>query len=117
MQVTILEINKVLICPLQGEILDLHVQQIQEEIIARLYKSGAKGVILDVSGLSLIDSFLGRVLVEITRMVKIMGAKAAITGITPHVAITIVELGLPLEHLRTFGSVEEAISYIGSEWE
>ncbi len=89
--------NKILIVSLQGDINDNMALSLQQSILDKIYETGAKGVLLNISLLDIIDSYLGRVISETVKMVQLLGAKAVLTGMKPHVAITLEELGLDIQ--------------------
>lgn len=89
--------NKILIVSLQGDINDNMALSLQQSILDRIYETGAKGVLLNISLLDIIDSYLGRVISETVKMVQLLGAKAVLTGMKPYVAITLEELGLDIQ--------------------
>ncbi|WHH61369.1 STAS domain-containing protein [Petroclostridium sp. X23] len=90
-------INKILIISLQGDINDKMALSLQQSVLDKIYTTGAKGILLDISLLDIVDSYLGRIITETVKMVQLLGAKAVLTGMKPYVAITLVELGLDID--------------------
>lgn len=90
-------INKILLVSLQGEINDNMALSFQKSILDKIYETGAKGVLLNISQLDIIDSYLGRIISETARMIQLLGAKAVLTGMKPYVAVTLEELGLNMQ--------------------
>ncbi len=90
-------INNIVVVSLQGDINDNMALSLQRGILEKMYASGAKGLLLDISMLDIIDSYLGRVITETVKMVQLLGAKAVLTGMKPYIAITLVELGLDIK--------------------
>jgi rsbT antagonist protein RsbS len=83
------------------EIEDQDAVRLQEEVGARLETPGIRGLLLDVSVVETLDTFLGRVLGDIARTARLMGLQAVIVGISPSIAMTMVELGLDFSEIRT----------------
>ncbi|MEV5508359.1 STAS domain-containing protein [Streptomyces orinoci] len=106
--VPILALGDTLLVSLQGELHDGMAEQLQQDISRRIADSGAVGVIIDISGVEIVDSFLGRVLAEIAASAGLLAAGTVVAGMRPAVAITLVELGLTLPGLTTALDVERA---------
>src|SRR5690348_3423524 len=98
-----------LIASVQEDINDREATEFRAELIQLLERTGAMGVILDVSLLQLIDSFLGRMLREIALGARLLGAQTVVVGIQPAVALTLVELGLELTGVRTALNSEKGL--------
>ncbi|MDH6493078.1 rsbT antagonist protein RsbS [Streptomyces sp. SAI-127] len=113
--VPVLALGDVLLVTLQGELLDGAAEQLQHEISRRIASSAmpVAGVVIDLSGVEIIDSFLGRVLAEIAASARLLTARTVLAGMRPAVAITLVELGLTLPGLSTALNVEKALSLLG----
>ena len=99
----------VLLVPIQEELHDTAAEEVIEKIITEAEKMNARGVVIDISALDIVDSFLGRLLQETVRALRAMGKKVVLVGIQPGVAITLVELGLPLEGIETAFNLENAL--------
>jgi rsbT antagonist protein RsbS len=112
--VPVLVLGDVLLVTLQGELHDGTAEQLQQDIVERIARSGASGVVIDISGVEIVDSFLGRVLAEIAASAALMAARTVLAGMRPAVAITRVELGLPLPSLTTALDVERAMELLSS---
>lgn len=108
----ILKIGDTLLVALQGDLDDSAVVRIEEQLTAQVAHSGAGGVLIDVSGLTVVDSFIARVLARVVGMIRLLGAQAAIVGISPAVAITLVELGVPMGHLDTALNAEQGLALL-----
>ena len=104
-----MRLGDVLVVPIQEELHDTAAEQVVEEIISDAAKKDARGVVIDISALDIVDSFLGRLLQETVRALAAMGKKVVLVGIQPGVAITLVELGLPLEGIETAFNLENAL--------
>ncbi|MFC8516520.1 STAS domain-containing protein [Streptomyces sp. NPDC057257] len=111
-QVPVLALGDVLLVTLQGELLDTAAEQLQQDIAQRIARSGATGVVIDISGVDIVDSFLGRVLAEIAANARLMAARTVLAGMRPAVAMTLVELGLTLPGLATALDVERALELL-----
>ncbi|MGC5005492.1 STAS domain-containing protein [Streptomyces sp. NBC_00353] len=97
-----------LLVTLQGELHDGMAEQLQQDITHRIAHSTATGVVIDISGVDIVDSFLGRVLAEIASSARLLAARTVLAGMRPAVAITLVELGLTLPGLHTALDVDRA---------
>ncbi|MEU9572273.1 STAS domain-containing protein [Streptomyces massasporeus] len=111
--VPVLQLGDVLLVTLQGELHDGMAEQLQQDITTRISDSRVSGVVIDISGVEIVDSFLGRVLAEIAAGAKLLAARTVLAGMRPAVAITLVELGLTLPGLRTALDVERAMELLG----
>jgi rsbT antagonist protein RsbS len=100
-RVPIIRIGDVLIASVQEDLSDRDAAEFQEELNRQLERTGAGGVLLDVSVLELIDSYLGRILRDTATGARLLGAQTVVVGIQPAVAVTLVELGLELTAVRT----------------
>ncbi|MEV5015789.1 STAS domain-containing protein [Streptomyces sp. NPDC053780] len=108
----VLRLGDVLLVTLQGDLHDSTAQQLQEDLAETIVGSGATGVIIDISGVEIVDSFLGRVLAEIAGQSGLLAARTVVVGMRPAVAITLVELGLTLPGMRTALSPERAMEFL-----
>jgi len=111
-EVTILSIGSNIIVPIQVELHDNTARKLQTEILEKIEKTGAKGLIIDVSAVSIIDSFLGRLLVETAKMAKLMGAETVLAGMKKEVVLTLISLGLTMKTLHTALNIEDALSIL-----
>lgn len=114
-RIPILKVGRVLIVPIQFDMDDQTVMHLQESILSELERTGARGVLIDISLLEMVDSFIGRVLSDIAAMARIMDARTVVVGMQPAVAITLVELGLELKGVDTVLNVEEGIKLLRGE--
>ena len=115
-RIPILKVGRVLIVPIQVDMDDRTVIQLQERILSELERTGARGVLIDISLLEMVDSFIGRVLSDIAAMARIMDARTVVVGMQPAVAITLVELGLELRGVDTVLNVDEGIKLLRDEF-
>jgi rsbT antagonist protein RsbS len=111
-EVTILSIGSNIIVPIQVELHDHNARKLQTEILDKIEKAGAKGLIIDVSAVSIIDSFMGRLLVETAKMAKLMGAETVLAGMKKEVVLTLISLGLTMKTLHTALNIEDALAIL-----
>src|SRR3954465_5582869 len=116
-RIPILKVGRVLVVPIQTDMDDRTVIQLQENILAELERTRARGVLIDISLLEMVDSFIGRMLSDIAAMARIMDARTVVVGIQPAVAITLVELGLELTGVATVLNVDEGIRLLRREFD
>src|ERR1044072_3834739 len=95
----ILRIGKNLIVPIQGDLHDQLIKDLQDQILGRIEQTMASGLILDVSALEFVDSFMARVLDDIAAMAALMGAKTVVVGMSPAIALILMDLGLQLSRV------------------
>ncbi len=115
-RIPILKVGRVLVVPVQVDMDDQTVIGLQERILTELERTGARGVLIDISLLEMVDSFIGRMLSDIAAMARIMDARTVVVGIQPAVAITLVELGLELRGVDTVLNVDEGIKLLRDEF-
>ncbi|MFF9112554.1 STAS domain-containing protein [Streptomyces sp. NPDC014805] len=107
--VPVLRLGNVLLVTLQGDLYDSMAQQLLQDITEAISRSPVAGVVIDLSGVEIVDSFLGRVLAEIAENARLLAAQTVVAGMRPAVAITLVELGLTLPGLRTALTTQAAL--------
>ncbi|MFI6807813.1 STAS domain-containing protein [Streptomyces luteogriseus] len=110
--VPVLRLGDVLLVTLQGDLHDSTAQQLQQDLSETISRTGVRGVLIDISGVEIVDSFLGRVLAEIAAQSKLLAARTVVAGMRPAVAITLVELGLTLPGLSTALSTEAGMELL-----
>lgn len=106
----IMRMGQDLLITLQGDLDDLTVEAVEQEVTSRVARTLARGVLIDVGGLDVVDSFVARVLARLVRMVRLLGADAAIVGIRPSVAITLVQLGVSMSDVATALNAEQGMA-------
>src|SRR5919112_754054 len=116
-RIPILKVGRVLIVPIQTDMDDHTVVHLQERILSELERTRARGVLIDISMLEMVDSFIGRMLSDIAAMARIMDAHTVVVGIQPAVAITLVELGLELSGVSTVLNADEGIKLLRDEFD
>ena len=109
-RVPIMRMGDNLIVMLQGDLEDGTVEQIEREVTREVARTQARGALIDVSGLSVVDSFVARIISRIVAMIRLLGSDATIVGIQPAVALTLVELGVPLRHVATALTAEQGMA-------
>ncbi|GAA4979243.1 STAS domain-containing protein [Streptomyces hyderabadensis] len=112
--VPVLALGDVLLVTLQGELHDGMAEQLQQDIAQRIARSTVSGVVIDISGVDIVDSFLGRVLSDIAAGARLMAVRTVLVGMRPAVAITMVELGLTLPGLVTALDTERALDMLAT---
>jgi len=105
-RIPILKMGDSLLVTVQVDMDDTSALTLQDDLTEKIVKSGAKGVLIDISALDVVDSFIGRMLGNIASMARILDAETVVVGIQPAVAITLVELGISLPNTRTALNVE-----------
>ena len=99
-------LGDVLLVSIQIDLEDQIALRLQEDLADRIVETGAHGVIIDITALDIVDSFVGRMLATIAAVSRVLDAQTVVVGMRPAVAITLVELGLPLRGIRTALNVE-----------
>jgi rsbT antagonist protein RsbS len=111
-EVPILKQGFYLIASIQSALTDADLSQLREALVARVGKFRARGVIVDVTALDVMDSFAVRTLRDLAHMTRLRGAETVIVGIQPEVAFSMVKLGLTLEGVATALDLEEGLAYL-----
>lgn len=114
-KIPILKMGSFLLVTIQVDLYDQLAENLESDLIQMVKKTNARGVLIDVSSVSIIDSFMGRILGNIATMSKIMDADTVVVGMQPAVAITLVELGLPLKGVYTALNVERGMDLLQSK--
>lgn len=107
------EVFDVLIATFPGRPTDQAVDELQQDVLDRMETADPRGVVLDISAVTTLDSFFARVISETASMVELMGGAAIVVGMRPSVAITAAELGFGLESVETARSTDHALSMLG----
>ncbi len=111
-KIPILKMDKFLIVSIQVDMHDQLALQLQDDLTSRIADTHAKGVLLDISSLDVVDSFMGRMIANIASMARVLDAETVVVGMRPAVAITMVELGLSLDGVRTALDVERGMQLL-----
>jgi len=113
-RIPILKVGEFLLVSIQVDMHDRLAMSLQDELMAQVVKTQAKGVLIDISTLDIVDSFIGLMLGNMATMARVLGAQAVVVGMQPAVAITIVELGLVLSNVRTALDVDKGLALLQS---
>lgn len=111
-KIPILRMGNLLLVTIQVDLYDRLAESLEADLVFMIKKTGARGVLIDISAVSIIDSFMGRIIGNIATMSKIMDAETVVVGMQPAVAITLVELGLPLRGVLTALNVERGMDLL-----
>ena len=111
-KIPILRMGKLLLVTIQVDLYDRLAESLEADLVVMIKRTDAKGVLIDISAVSIIDSFMGRIIGNIATMSKIMDAETVVVGMQPAVAITLVELGLPLRGVLTALNVEKGMELL-----
>jgi rsbT antagonist protein RsbS len=111
-RVPVLKIGEILLVSIQIDLEDHTAMQLQDDLSHRIVETGAHGVVIDISALEIVDSFIGRMLSTIASVSRVLDAETVVVGMRPAVAITLVELGLSLKGVRTALNVDRALEIL-----
>ena len=111
-RIPILRMGELLLVTIQVDMHDQLAMQLQEDLTVAIARHGAKGVLIDISSLEMVDSFIGRMISDISGMGRILDATTVVVGMQPAVAITLVELGLSLPGIATALNVERGMALL-----
>ena len=114
-RIPILRMGGFLLVPIQVDMHDQLAMTLQDDLTQQITRSKSKGVLIDISALDVVDSFIGRVLGNISSMARVLGAETVVVGMQPAVAITLVELGLSLEGVHTALDVERGMERLRTQ--
>jgi rsbT antagonist protein RsbS len=113
-RIPILKMGEFLLVTIQVDMHDQLVLTLQDDLTAKISRTGARGVLIDISAVEVVDSFIGRMIANIAAMARILDAQTVLVGMQPAVAITLVELGLTLPGVRTALDVERGMALLRS---
>jgi rsbT antagonist protein RsbS len=113
-RIPILRIGNFLLATIQIDMHDQLALQLQDDLTAAIQRHSAKGVLIDISGLEMVDSFIGRMISDISNMGRILDARTVLVGMQPAVAITLVELGLSLPGVATALNVDRGMAMLNA---
>jgi rsbT antagonist protein RsbS len=111
-RIPILRMGNFLLVTIQVDMHDRLAMQLQDDLTEQIAKIQARGVLIDITSLEIVDSFMGRMLVNIALMARVLDAKTVLVGMKPAVAITLVELGLSLPGIRTALNVDRGMALL-----
>jgi rsbT antagonist protein RsbS len=108
-RIPIIELYSNLVVPIQGAIDDDAMARLQEDVTSRIQADGARGLVIDVSGIEFLDSFMTKNLRDLALTARLMGVSAIVSGLRPAVAITLIEMGLEIPGVKTTLNLERAL--------
>ncbi|TDO20263.1 STAS domain-containing protein [Pedobacter duraquae] len=111
-KIPILRLGAYLLVSIQVDLYDRLALTLEADLVQMVNKTGAKGVLIDISAVSIVDSFMGRIIGNIASMSKILDAETVVVGMQPAVAITLIELGLPLKGVHTALDMEKGMNLL-----
>ena len=111
-QIPILKIGDFLVASIQIPLHDKLAVKFQQDLLQKIEKTKAKGLIVDITAIDVVDSFITRILVEIAKMAGLMGVKTVLVGLRPEIAITLVEFGMELGGIKTALDLELSLIHI-----
>lgn len=114
-KIPILRMGHFLLVTIQVDLYDRLALNLEADLVKMVSTTGAKGVLIDISAVSIVDSFMGRIIGNIANMSKILDAETVVVGMQPAVAITLIELGLPLTGVHTALNVEKGMELLNKK--
>ncbi len=111
-RIPILQMGELLLVTIQVDMHDRLALALQDDPTAKIVDVGARGVLIDISSLEIVDSFIGRLIANISAMARVLDAETVVVGMRPAVAITLVELGMSLKGVRTALNVEKGMTLL-----
>ena len=112
-QIPILRIGSTLLATVHIELRDAVAEAFQADVLTAIEKSGATGLVIDISGLDMVDSYVARIVAETGRMAKLMGTDTVLVGMRPEVAATLVRMGYGMEGVRTALNLDDGLALLG----
>jgi rsbT antagonist protein RsbS len=113
-KIPILRMGSFLLVTIQVDLYDRLALDLEADLVQMVNNTSSKGVLIDISAVSIVDSFMGRIIGNIASMSKILDAETVVVGMQPAVAITLIELGLPLKGVHTALNVERGMNLLRS---
>lgn len=117
MRIPILKLYEYLLISIQWELDDHTALQFQEDLLNKIHETEAEGVVIDLSSIDMIDSFIAKVIGDVVDMSKLLGARVVLTGLQPAVAITLVDLGITMKDVKTALDLEQGLDKLKQELE
>lgn len=112
-RIPVLRLGRLLLVTIQGDLHDDMALALQDDLTHAITRHGAKGVLIDISAMEMVDSFIARTIGNMSEMAFILGAQTVVVGMRPAVAITLVELGIDLRGVKTALNVERGMALLG----
>jgi rsbT antagonist protein RsbS len=113
-RIPILKMGDHLLVTIQVDMHDRLAMSLQDDLTNQIVQHGTRGVLIDISALEMVDSFIGRMLSNIANMSRLLDAETVVVGMRPSVAITLIELGMPMRGIRTALDVEKGMSVLNA---
>lgn len=117
MRIPILKLKDYLLVSIQIELDDRTALQFQEDMLKEIHSTGASGVVIDLTSVDVIDSYIAKILGDVVNMAHLMGSKVVMTGIQPAVAITLIDLGISFRGVSTAMNLEQGLEKLQQESE
>jgi rsbT antagonist protein RsbS len=112
-QIPILRIGPTLLVTVHIELRDAVAEAFQADVLTAIEKAGSTGLLIDISGLDMVDSYVARIVAETGRMAKLMGTQTVLVGMRPEVAATLVRMGYAMEGVRTALNLDDGLALLG----
>ena len=112
-QIPILRVGPTLLATVHIELRDAVAEAFQEDVLAAIERHGSSGLVIDITGLDMVDSYVARILAETGRMAKLMGTQTVLVGMRPEVAATLVRMGYGMEGVRTALNLDDGLALLG----
>jgi rsbT antagonist protein RsbS len=112
-QIPILRIGPTLLATIHVELRDAVAEAFQQDVLTAIETSGSTGLLIDLSGLDMVDSYIARIVAETGRMAKLMGTTTVLVGMRPEVAATLIRMGYAMDGVRTALNVEDGLELLG----
>lgn len=110
--IPILRLGRTLVTAIQGELRDKVAQDFQDDVLSALEKRETDGIVIDISALEVVDTYVARVLLETGRMARLMGAKTVLVGMRPEIAATLVRMGYEMEGVRSALDLQQGLELL-----
>lgn len=117
MRIPILKLHDYLLVTIQIELDDQTAVEFQEDLLKKIYETGAKGAVIDLTSVDMIDSYIAKILGDVVKMANLQGTKVVLTGIQPAVAMTLIDLGIKLNEVPTSLDLERGLEKLQQELE
>ena len=112
-QLPILRIGSTLLVSIQIELRDAVAESFQADVLSEIERRGTTGLVIDISGLDMVDTYVARILAETGRMAKLMGTSTVLVGMRPEVAATLVRMGYDMAGVRTALDLDDGLALLG----
>jgi rsbT antagonist protein RsbS len=110
--IPVLRIGSTLLTTIQVELRDSVAEDFQRGVLTRIEETSATGLLIDITALDMVDSYVARVLVETSKMARLMGTEAVLVGMRPEVAATLIRMGFPVDGVRTALDVDDGLALL-----